>query len=65
VSEEASGLVVEIVQGNGKQPWRVKLYSTNGKQLNMSEGYVSKWNAKRAARRMFPGVEPIIRPRQQ
>jgi hypothetical protein len=29
--------------------------SDNGQILSISEGYFSKWNAKRAAKRMYPG----------
>lgn len=53
------GLRVKIVKGKGRRPWRVKLYSVNGRQLNVSQGYASKWNAKRAAKRMFPEIEPV------
>jgi uncharacterized protein YegP (UPF0339 family) len=38
------------------QPWFVRLVGGNGEPMTRSEGYYSKWNAKRAARRMFPGV---------
>lgn len=61
----SGALVVEIVKGKGRQPWRVKLFGANGLTLNTSEGYASKWNAKRAAKRMFPGVEPTVRVEQQ
>ena len=50
--------VVHIVRGKGLQPWYVKLVSDNGQILAVSEGYFSKWNAKRAARKNFPG-KPI------
>lgn len=39
------------------QPWYVRLQAANGTTLNRSEGYFSKWNAKRAAQRMFPGLQ--------
>ena len=48
---------VHIFKGHGLQPWYVRLVSDNGQVLVISEGYFSKWNAKRAARRMFPGVQ--------
>lgn len=48
---------VQIFKGKGVQPWYVRLVSSNGQVLTVSEGYFSKWNAKRAARRMFPGIE--------
>lgn len=47
-------MVVHIFRGGGAQPWFVRLVSGNGQVLSISEGYYSKWNAKRAARRMFP-----------
>lgn len=48
---------VQIFKGSGRQPWYVRLVSSNGQILNVSEGYFSKFNAKRAAARMFPGVD--------
>lgn len=47
---------VEIFKGRGLQPWRFRLVGANGEAMSQSEGYVSKWNAKRAARRAFPGL---------
>jgi len=47
--------VVHILHGRGVQPWFVRLVSDNGQILSISEGYFSKWNAKRAAKRMYPG----------
>lgn len=47
---------VEIFKGSGVQPWYVRLVSNNGQVLSISEGYVSKWNAKRAAKRMHPDL---------
>lgn len=49
--------VVEVFRGRGIQPWYIRLKSPNGRVLSISEGYATRWNAKRAARRMFPGVE--------
>jgi hypothetical protein len=45
---------VQVFKGGGHQPWYVRLVSQNGQVLSISEGYATKWNAKRAARRMFP-----------
>ena len=42
--------VVHIFKGNGRQPWFVRLVADNGQILSISEGYFSKWNAKRAAK---------------
>jgi len=35
---------------------RVYLIAKNRKTLNMSEQYATNWNAKRAAKRMFPAI---------
>jgi uncharacterized protein YegP (UPF0339 family) len=52
--------VVELVKGKGFQPWFLRLKNTqNGQTLAVSEGYVSRWNAKRAARKNFAGIELI------
>jgi uncharacterized protein YegP (UPF0339 family) len=45
---------VHVFKGKGRHPWYVRLVSSNGQVLTTSEGYFSKWNAKRAARKMFP-----------
>lgn len=50
---------VEVFRGKGGNPWYVRLIGANGKVLTISEGYFSKWNAKRAAKRMYPRL-PII-----
>lgn len=50
-------LQVEIFKGAGAQPWFLRLVAGNGEILAVSEGYFSKWNAKRAARKNFPGVK--------
>lgn len=49
-------MTVHIFRGHGRQPWFVRLVSSNGQVLSISEGYFSKFNAKRAARRMYPGL---------
>lgn len=49
---------VEVFHGKGKQGWYVRLMADNGQILTTSEGYVTKWNAKRAAKRMFPSMPP-------
>ena len=48
--------VVQIFKGVGRQPWYVRLVADNGQILTISEGYFSKWNAKRAAKRMYPNA---------
>lgn len=47
---------VQIFKGQGRQPWYVRLVSSNREILTISEGYYSKWNAKRAARKVFPEI---------
>ena len=37
----------------------LRLVSANGQTLSVSEAYFSKWNAKRAARKNFPGKKLI------
>jgi uncharacterized protein YegP (UPF0339 family) len=54
------GIIVELAKGKGIQPWFLRLKNwKNGQTLAVSEGYVSRWNAKRAARKNFPGVELV------
>ena len=43
---------IEIFRGEGLQPWRFRLRSTNGEIISQSEGYLTKWNAKRGARKI-------------
>jgi uncharacterized protein YegP (UPF0339 family) len=45
---------VEIHKGEGRHPWYLRLIGANGKTLVTSEGYYSKWNAQRAAKKVFP-----------
>ena len=40
-----------------RQKWYVRLKGGNHETMNTSQGYVSKWNAKRAAKRMFPTLQ--------
>jgi uncharacterized protein YegP (UPF0339 family) len=39
-----------------RQQWFIRLVASNGETLAVSEAYVSKWNAKRAAAKNFPGL---------
>ena len=54
---------VEIFRSNmnkypgKKKEWYVRLIAGNGETLNTSEGYATKWNAKRAAKKVFPLLE--------
>jgi uncharacterized protein YegP (UPF0339 family) len=53
---------VQLRKGKGSQPWYLVLYNNaNETVLATSEGYFSKWNAKRAARKNFPGLELVDR----
>jgi uncharacterized protein YegP (UPF0339 family) len=54
-------MTVELFKGSGSQPWRFRLVGGNGEVMSQSEGYASKWNAKRAARRAFPALEITVR----
>ncbi len=47
-----SGYVVQVFKGTGRQPWYLRVVSSNGQTVLVSEGFYSKWNAKRAARRL-------------
>lgn len=40
----------------GRRRYYVRLVAANGQTLVVSEAYYSKWGAKRAARRSFPGL---------
>ena len=48
---------VQLFKGKGLQPWYLRLVSSNGQVLVTSEGYATKWNAKRAARKNFRDVQ--------
>lgn len=49
-------LVVHVYrgEGRGRQRWRWRAVSSNGEIVASGEGYVTRWNAKRAARKLFP-----------
>jgi hypothetical protein len=49
-------VTIQLFKGKGIQPWYLRAVSDNGQVLVTSEGYFSKWNAKRAARKNFAGV---------
>lgn len=50
---------VETFKGKGAQPWRFRLIADNHEAMAASEGYLTRWNAKRAARKAFPGVTVV------
>lgn len=41
------------------QPWFLVLVGDNEEPIAVTEGYFSKWNAKRAANKNFPGIEIV------
>ena len=48
---------IQIFKGaGGRQRWRFRVVSSNGQIVAASEGYYSKWNAKRAAKKLHPGL---------
>ena len=52
-------MTVQLFKGKGVQPWYLRVVSDNGQVLSVSEGYFSKWNAKRAARKNLVGI-PLV-----
>ncbi len=57
--------VVQLFKGSGRQPWYLRVVSVNGRTITVSEGYFSKFNAKRAARRLGLPVVDLTKPRPQ
>lgn len=49
-------MTVKLVKHKGRQPWRLHLMADNGEELATSEGYYSRFNARRAAKKNFPGI---------
>jgi hypothetical protein len=41
-----------LVNGKGEGPWHIAIVGANGETMLPSETYSTKWNAKRAARRV-------------
>jgi len=50
---------VELFKGEGRQPWYLRVVGANGKTLTVSEGYATRWNAKRAARKAMSNL-PLV-----
>jgi uncharacterized protein YegP (UPF0339 family) len=50
---------IELFRGKGIQPWFIRLVAANGQTITVSEGYFSKHNAKRAARKALPDI-PLV-----
>lgn len=46
-----------IFKGKGVQPWRFRIVAGNGEIVAQSQGYFSKWNVKRAVRKIFPNAK--------
>ena len=44
----------------GFKLWYVRLVAANGETISVSEGYVTKWNAKRAAKKNFPYAKLVV-----
>ena len=45
-------MTMEIFKGSGPQPWRFRLAGDNGEIISQSEGYVTRWNARRQAKKI-------------
>ncbi len=58
-------MVTQLFKGTGRQPWYLRVVSANGQVLLISEGYFSKWNAKRAAGRLGLPIVDLTVPRPQ
>lgn len=52
-------MTITIFKGHGLQPWRFRVVAGNGEVVAASEGYLTRWNAKRAARKIWP--DAVIR----
>lgn len=50
--------VVQIYRGSDGQHY-LRLVSPNGQVLAQSEGYHTRWNARRAARKNFAGLRIV------
>ena len=50
--------VVQLVKDSSGRCY-LRLVSSNGEVLAHSETYFSKWGAKRAARKNFPGIKLV------
>lgn len=54
---------VELFKGAGRviPGWYYRVRSSNGQTLSVSESYVTKWNAKRAARKIAKSLRvPLV-----
>lgn len=49
-------MFVELFKGKGLKNHRIRTRLGNNEVGVVSEGYFSHWNAKRAAKRMFPDL---------
>jgi uncharacterized protein YegP (UPF0339 family) len=50
--------VIHVYKGaGGRQRWRWRVVAANGRVVaDSGEAYLTKWNAKRAAKRLHPGL---------
>ena len=54
---------IEVFPGQGRifRGYYYRLRSANGQVLSVSESYVTKWNAMRAARKIAAGLDvPVV-----
>ncbi len=58
-----TGYVVQVFKGSGRQPWFLRVVSVNGQTVLVSEGFYSRWNAKRAARKLDLPLVDLSRER--
>jgi len=42
--------------------WRWRLVAPNGEVVASGESHTRKWNAKRAARKVYPGAKVVTEP---
>lgn len=60
-------LVIELFRDRGRvRRWRFRAVAGNGEIVAASQGYATKWNAKRAALHIWPDakVEQVPVPKQ-
>lgn len=48
---------VRLFKGEGRKPWRFRIVGANGETVSTSQGYLTRWNRDRGARRV--GLEVI------
>ncbi len=58
-------MVIQLFKGTGRQPWYLRVVSGNGQTLLTSEGYFSRSNARRAARKWDAPFVDLTVPRPE